>query len=519
MSLGLWVTVTSRWDIGNVRAVLAFLINLFCAIGVWLIAYTTWKLAATDVARGKEETKLLSLLSLNGLGDIIDALPLLHSDLGVSVLVRIILQSAIIGLISVTAILSGPIARYSTRQGFEVSEEAVSGWMATSDHEAMGGALVQWNNTIERLNTAGFPLDQLLDFLPDIRVDWKHDEAQWKSSWAASCQWTDKTPIELNVTLNYTEGRGIFTQIPALRTVFPVKVFGSTYSRKVSYGGAYKGTRWKDILMFFVTQPDPQLVYANLSETGRQLNYLPLDITLSVFHLRNVTLERDQDNSVVIGTGPVEAASYTMAACDLSRVPERTPERLSEAAERHVAWPWHPNLLSLPQAFLDFYRAPALEQSFTAENVRVPSAQELFRFYQAFIASKDTQYHQTATRPINVSIPTVEVAVPFLAVCLVYGSLLIAALFWVCAKRLPAGISIPRTKVEWMMQGIREAGGREVNPGIFDVTWAQLRQKLRTALFAEVASPSGTAHRTIRLELGDDIEQLELQRVQEERRH
>jgi hypothetical protein len=139
------------------RAVLTLLITLFCTVGIWVVSHVCWKLGArgTGMKTGNS-TKLLSLLSVGGPKDVIDIIPLLRRDLGAGLLTKMVLQSLAVVLLSTVAIISGPIARYSTRSASELRETPLSRWMATSNFGSMSGAQVKWNNTIERLNSAGF---------------------------------------------------------------------------------------------------------------------------------------------------------------------------------------------------------------------------------------------------------------------------------------------------------------------------------------------------------------------------
>jgi len=80
-----WLTLPESWDIGNVRATLAFLISFFCAGGVWVFAYAAWKHGAIQASRASQ-AKVMSLLSLGGLGEVFDVIPLLRLDMGIGLL-------------------------------------------------------------------------------------------------------------------------------------------------------------------------------------------------------------------------------------------------------------------------------------------------------------------------------------------------------------------------------------------------------------------------------------------------
>ncbi|KAH6854156.1 hypothetical protein B0I37DRAFT_23084 [Chaetomium sp. MPI-CAGE-AT-0009] len=482
-----WIILPDWWDMGSLRAVLAFLINFLCAIGIWVVSHVAWKSGARETSKGPNaNTKVLSLLSLGGLGDVIDTLPLLRRDVGTGLLTKLVLQCLATALLSMTAMLAGPIARYSTRFGRELREMPVSGWRATPDHNSMDSAQVKWNNTIERLKSTGFPLNQLLDYMPDVQVDWKYDESQWNSSWASDCRWTDQTAIELNATGSDTGGT--LDWIPGIASVFPVTSRTPAHNVTFAYAGAYESLLYKDVMLFVVVQSNPEIAYLNEpdpSDGGWPANYLPFDLTLAAFYLQNATAVITESRKAVIGAGPIERSWYTMADCRIRRDPFRTPDRLSKDTDWHVAFPWTADLWALPRAFVQFYGAGVVEGSFTGQDIPMPSGPDLFRFYQAYMINKDTQYHKTATRQINVAIPTVELSIPALAAVCLYIGLLCTAFVWSLFWRLPGKTSIPKTKVEWMMQSVREICGRDMSAEFFGATWIQLRPRLREAVYGE----------------------------------
>ncbi|KAK3315640.1 hypothetical protein B0H66DRAFT_628872 [Apodospora peruviana] len=481
-----WLTLPDSWEIENVQAVLAFIISIICAFGIWAVSHVLWKSAATGISRG-HKTKLLSLLTLGALGDVVDTIPLLRSDLGTGLLAKLIFQCIVVTILSITAIVSGPIARISTSTGTETREVPVTGWMATSNFHSMNSAQVKWNNTIDRLNSAGFPLDQLLDFLPDVRVDWRYRPAHWNSTWTASCQFTDRTQIALNSTGNYTEP--ILDEIPAMASVFPPRVLTPGHTITSSMAGAWEEESlpngddgWKEVLYFVFIQSSPKVAYQDEpdpAETGRQLNYLPFNITFAVFHLHNAPSVVTDTQGFDIGIGPIEKSWYTIADCQLSRVPSRMPQYLDEDTDWHVSFPWSADPLALPKAFSEFYRVETMDAAFTGGEVHHPTGQEVFRFYQAYLISKDTEFHETVTRPVDVAVATVQLSIVALVVFLFYAFLLCVALAWSVLWRIPDGASIPKTKVEWMMQRVTVAGGKE-----------QQRAGLRAAIHGDVSGPA-----------------------------
>src|SRR6202000_3342115 len=85
-------------------------------------------------------------------------------------------------------------------------------------------ANVDINMTIARLNAAGFPYDQLLDYLPDLNHNWTFVPDEWNSSWSMQCTQTPKTMLKAYATNNCTSR---WTNVPALDTVFPTHPYDS----------------------------------------------------------------------------------------------------------------------------------------------------------------------------------------------------------------------------------------------------------------------------------------------------
>lgn len=323
----LWVFLPTSWDIGNVRAILALIINSLCVLGIWVVAYSGWKVGAMRLAQSrKASTSLLSLFSPAGLGDVLGVVPLLRISMGFKLLAQLLIPGAIIAILSAVAIASAPIARYSTRVGVQVQQTLVPGTLSSVFHSSLLGAVVKWNTTIERFNSAGLPLDQLVDFLPDNTVDWKYTESEWNSSWSASCQWTERTAIELYAMGNASATGRIWDEIQGLDAVFPSEVFGRGYARSYVAPGPFRGDLFPDKMLFVLAQTHPNVSYNATTEDYS--NFLPFHLTVAAFHLKNTPANFTSDGDVTWGTGPIEGSWYTMARCNLERTASRTPDKL-----------------------------------------------------------------------------------------------------------------------------------------------------------------------------------------------
>src|SRR3954465_10210926 len=100
---------------------------------------------------------------------------------------------------------------------------------------------------MERFNSAGLPLNQLVDFLPDNRIDWKYSEVEWNNSWSASCQWTERTAINLYMTGNTSNTGSLFDELQGLRPIFPDKILQKGYTDPMYVSpGSYREDKFVD---------------------------------------------------------------------------------------------------------------------------------------------------------------------------------------------------------------------------------------------------------------------------------
>ena len=176
-------------------------------------------------------------------------------------------------------------------------------------------------------------------------------------------------------------------------------------------------------------------------------------------------------------------------------------------ADWHTAYPWTRDNAPTLDAYSLFHEARLTQQSFRGETIYHPSGQDLFRLYQAYLVTKDVQDYESAERLISVSVPTVELSVPVLAVFLVYSVLTgLTAIWFVVLKRLPSEAWVPpRTKIEWMAQGMRESSAREVSASYLSARWWEIEGELREAEVVTLRDPARNLYSTI--QLGSQIRQ------------
>ena len=198
-----WISLPASWRLEDVQEVLNVIISVLSVLGMFVFSRLCWVGAAARLARN-QSVKISSITSLNTIGEAFDVLLLLKSRILSSRHLQILAQCIVIAFFSATGILSGPIARYSTRPSHRISQVQVQSSLASVEHNSIGYAVVEWNHIQSSLDVAGFPYDQLLDVLPDTSTPWIYDKSEWNSTWSMNCQSTPFTPITLYDTGNCT---------------------------------------------------------------------------------------------------------------------------------------------------------------------------------------------------------------------------------------------------------------------------------------------------------------------------
>ena len=139
---GSWISLPAQWELEDVQAVLNVIITALSTLIIFIFARYCWSRAAKRV-ESTSEVPLYTLVSLSSLGEVLDVIFLLKKRLVCLRYSALCAQCLVIGLFSATALLSGPIARYSTRRGSIVREQGVPGFLASRSHNGMGYANVE----------------------------------------------------------------------------------------------------------------------------------------------------------------------------------------------------------------------------------------------------------------------------------------------------------------------------------------------------------------------------------------
>jgi hypothetical protein len=432
-----WVSLPARWELQDVQAALNVIITVLSTLGVFVFVRYCWRRAAKLVADNRD-VSLPALLSLNTLGEAIDVVFLLKRKLFSPKYLTVLAQCVVVICLSTTALLAGVITRYSTRRGIIISELGVAGSLVTRQHNSMGYAQVEWNLTYSRLDKAGFPDDQLLDFVPDNQIDWTYEPTQWNNTWSFKCKQTPQTPIDMYDSGNCTEYR---YELPNMDDIMSYDDWDGYYH---SPGGFYNSpSNTKDVLMFIYGWKGWD--YEEACDTNRAMT-----IKLASLHMHNVP--RDQnDTDCLYAKGDIGESSYTAITCELRR-------KLTVPDPCHVAFPDVYDNDGVPTAYTDYYQARFTQESTSNSAISVITPSELIRFYQVYTVVKDLQYRQPVTRQISVNVRVVQLSTVFLATALFIALLILLGLLQYMlfvARHRDIIQNTPQSKLDWMLQSIQ----------------------------------------------------------------
>jgi hypothetical protein len=457
-TMGAWVVLSSEWRLQDVQAGLNVIINVLCIVFIFTAAQFFWHLSARRLSRGGD-APISSLFTFTTLGEVMDIGGLLKSQIFDSRYFRILIQSVVVVFFTLASIFAGPISRYSTRAGLKVDLHPVTGLQAARALSCDVNNNVRQNTIFVRLDEALFPLDQLLDYLPDVNTDWVYDQEQWNSTYLADCKITPHTSIKLTVTDTHTnDSLWLYNEIPGLWDVLSPRFRRDNIIHSNFYGGVRNPETgvWEHVIIW---------QYADLSssEVSNEQNASTQQttISLSAVYMKdapeyNITVSNLDTKDWVFGVGDVPEAYYSKVECDLKRN-RPVDDNLWEA------YPQIRTNCNLAKELDVYYSAGAIKPADgTGINmdINLPTGESLFRFYQSWMIAKDTYYPFPSTRPTSVRLRTVELSIIFIVICsIILAILLLGLLHWAIVKwRYRKSLDrFPETKVDWILQSVREA--------------------------------------------------------------
>jgi hypothetical protein len=431
-----WISLPAAWTLQDVQAVLNVAVSVLSALGIFVVSRWCWRVAVAKIVK-TNHVSLQSLLSISTIGEAVEILLLLKSKIISIPYLKILVQCVVVVCLTATAMLSGPIARYSTRRGHGLFIQDVPGLLATR-LDSLAYANVEWNQTEASLIRAAFPLDQLLDFLPDNSKNWVYQPEQWNSTWSFNCSSLDTTTAHLIVTDNCSS---LYSEVAGIDAVVSDKDYEYQYYH---WDGFYSNqTLQKDVLMF--------LMGVNYNKgPHKPFNQYAMQFSLAAVHLHSVQRQQNKSSPCNFAPGAIGHARYNRIDCDLNR-PEDIPD------EHNVAYPNSKGVEWIPNAYTEYYQARFVQESSSDYAITQISPQDLRRFFQVYLITTDTQYRQPVTRKISVDVKIVQLSTIFLVIYLlmsIFCLLGVAVYSIFVSRRRKLVDSTPQSKLDWMLQSV-----------------------------------------------------------------
>ncbi|KIX09788.1 uncharacterized protein Z518_00869 [Rhinocladiella mackenziei CBS 650.93] len=460
MSAG-WVVLSTKWDFADVQAILNVLISLWGAIGIWTFSRYWYQRSSTKILE-RRDVDLATLFTFTGPGDAWDLLLLLGKRLFSLRYLPLLFQMIAVFFVTTVTILAGPIARFSLRSGTVLRQRSLLGLSAkvesTGSNLQISSANVPWNETMYSLNTANFPYDQLLDWLPPSTSSWTYVSEEWNSTWHARCQRTPQKFLDITANPNYTIADPI-RAFPAYGSTFPPGLLNDEEFRyEVDFcgwinWGDYPTPVIDDVVFYVLLSTNPAI------DDQMHQNRAPLHLTLSSLHFSNATLlveDRLVDESDTWRVeGDAQASSYTRIDCELTR-------HTQVANENTIAWPWTNDTSSIVNAYADYYREGVADMSDNHQTVSPLSPEELFRFYQTYMITAATDDDLATNRTISVLVEAVEMSLACLVIFVLLILLVIVGIvryvsFFIRHRNRLDEHNVPDAKLEWMLHTFRNS--------------------------------------------------------------
>ncbi|RYN66564.1 hypothetical protein AA0117_g8786 [Alternaria alternata] len=456
----LWIVLSTRWGLSSVQASLNVIISVLGTIGLWAFTRFWWRRGCTQVLRKKTGVPLHKLFSIAGLGEGWDTTVVLRRQIFAKQNWHLLLQLVVVIGVTLTCALAGPIAKISLKNGLTVARKQLQVLPATQGAGYFGNALfeeVLWNDTAQSLIKAGFPDNQLLDFLPlATEPPWTYVDNEWDPTWTMKCAYQD------DMTLANMTGSGNhdfyhpIDAFPAYRESFASSWLDSSKYRVTSDFDSFQNwsltKQFREALFFTIIQSDPEI------DSRMLFNNETLDISISLLHASDFQVSYVTTGGTDGGTswrpiGTVGHASYSRVDCRISR-------KTIVEHEDKIPWPWTNDTASIVKGFTTYYMAPFIAAAVKDQVIDPPSARELVRFYQVYIASTNTQKSNAIPRTLSVKVQTVELSVIFLVILIILTlstawNSIRYAIFLRRNKTQLEELYLPDGRIEWMIHAVK----------------------------------------------------------------
>ncbi|KAF7531315.1 hypothetical protein G7054_g8987 [Neopestalotiopsis clavispora] len=415
-----WFIISTYWDLSSVQAALNVIVSVLSTAALWAWSRFWWQRVSVRIVQRHDGMPLPRLLLVSGAGESWDTVTVLGRQLFTKKGLPLLAQIFVVICISVTSALSGPIAKVVKGPGEfgNLLEESVL-----------------WNET----------------------APWTYDPAEWDPTWTLQCNYTNGVVLQ-NVTASGTANmKDPMNAFPAFR-----ETYDSVWSNQSEYRFSADSTgiadwpsnRARGMLFFILVQSDPE------KHDRMKYNNENLAFSISVFQALNFAVQAQDTSGTGAGSnwyphGPIEGASYSRAECFLTRKAYVTDES-------RIPWPWTNDTAAIVGGYVSNFQEPFESAIVQNRTLVLPTAEDLVRFYQVYMASMGTYYNVDGPSPgvITVIVNTVELSIAFLVVI----SLLFIITMWTAIryglfcrhhKVDIEELCIPDGKVDWIIHAAK----------------------------------------------------------------
>ncbi|KAH8753205.1 hypothetical protein F5882DRAFT_308787, partial [Hyaloscypha sp. PMI_1271] len=454
-----WVNLSTHWGLTSVQATVNVIISVLGTVGIWSFSRYWWQRGSASILCGHSEVPLATLFTLSSPSEGWDVVALLRRRIFAKENWHLLIQLFVVIAVTVACMFAGPIAKLSLRRTLTIQKSELEVLQAIKGDSYTANLLeanVLWNNTIHSLDEAGFPDNQMLDYLPPSTSPWIYVSREWNPTWTMACNYTTETVLH-NVTSsgNYTFFQPI-DAFPAYRDTYDASWLNKSMYRVqadfASWSVVEPSTVFKDVLFFILILPNPETdsrIYTN-NET--------LQMSISVLHAQDFDALNISD--VTLGSetswrpvGPIRNTSFSRTECNITRKPQ-------VADENAIPWLWTNDTYSITYAFRTYWSFLVEDNSSKGQPVSTPTPKDILRLYQAYMVSVNTIYALKSLKTVSIWMETVQLSTVFLGTIIVLtaSTLWLTGRYFNFQRRHKAKLKelyVPDGKLEWMVHGAK----------------------------------------------------------------
>lgn len=441
-----WISLPERWQLQDVQAGLNVVIAVLSAVATYCFVRFCWQVG-THRIRKQGQAPLSTLLTTNTIGEVFDAITLLKLRILSRQHLLLFVQCFIVCVFAVAALCSGPIVRLSTRMGSKTKILDTSVYPAMKKFDIIACANTYWKDIDGSLSRANFPHDRLLDFLPNTTVNWTYVPDQWTTTWSLQCDTIPRTSFDM-VSTGHCKGNTVPSTVPSVYEGMPGLYSIFNMSDFTVFGWDWSG--------FWVTDINPvqdmlMFLYGhNLVEQDHDTGIVyAMNFSMASVHFRGIGKNLTKPNDCTYAAGPIQNTTYTRINCALRRPKQVLNETLIPFPDSVDS-----NIIAR-QTNINFQGRFMMEAA-TNSTITEVQPEDIIRFYQVYMISKDTQFRQSVSRQLTVSQNLPQLSAAFLALALLVVVLCIATFSsWAVFTLTHKGVNeVPQSKLDWLLHAI-----------------------------------------------------------------